>query len=71
MIEFLICSTFTLGNVNVLETLLKNGASIDKRDNENNTALLYGLSSGNFIDLMVFWSMAIWYNFMRVQGIGK
>lgn len=36
------------GNKKITELLLKNGAIVDMRDKNNNTALLYSLLNGNF-----------------------
>lgn len=35
-----------LGNKEMVELLLKNGANLEKRDNENNTALIYSAKEG-------------------------
>lgn len=44
---------FHSGNQTVVETLLRNGADVNSKDNNNNTPLILASGNGNFIKLKI------------------
>lgn len=44
---------FHSGNQTVVETLLRNGADVNSKDNNDNTPLIWASGNGNFIKLKI------------------